>query len=96
MTRSRRRLLLVLALLVLAGYGVATAVGAGYLSSTRSYRAGTCVHRVGTTVEPAACADRGAMRIADRVAAAADCPPETVLTFTARRENRLVLCLVPA
>jgi hypothetical protein len=36
------------------------------------------------------------MRIADRVAAAADCPPETVLTFTARREDRFVLCLVPA
>jgi hypothetical protein len=96
MTRSRRRLLLLaLALLLVAGYGVATAVGAGYLSSTRSYRAGTCVHRVGGTVEPAACAEAGALRIADRVAATADCPPQTVLIFTARREGRFVLCLVP-
>jgi hypothetical protein len=97
MTRSRRRLLLLgLVLLLVAGYGVVTAVGSGYLSSTRSYRAGTCVHRAGNTVEPAACAGPDALRIAARVSATRDCPPATVLAFTARGGDRFVLCLVPA
>ena len=89
-------MLLALALLLLAGYAVATAVGSGYLSGTRSYRAGTCVHRAGDTVEPAACSEPAALRITDRVTSAADCPRETVLAFTARHGDRFVLCLVPA
>jgi hypothetical protein len=95
MTGSRR-LLLVLALVLLAGYGVTTAAASGYLSGTRAYRAGTCVHRVGDSVEPAACGGAGALRIADRVTAAPDCPRQTELIFTARGRDRFVLCLVPA
>jgi hypothetical protein len=96
MTRSPRRLLLLaLVLLLVTGYGVATAVGSGYLSGTRSYRTGVCVHRAGDTVEPAACAGPEALRIAARVSAARDCPRETMLAFTARGGDRFVLCLVP-
>ncbi|HEV7755208.1 MAG TPA: hypothetical protein VGO94_05045 [Mycobacteriales bacterium] len=96
MTRSRRLLLVGLALVLLAGYGIVTAVGAGYLARSRAYRPGSCVHRAGATVEPAPCAEPRALRIADRVRAAANCPRQTELTFTARRGGRFVLCLVRA